>query len=462
MVNSKLRTTRLPKKYHDAVTKWRDRFIPDYKLLIDNWEKFFPKDPKFQLCAYRSCDMCSLIECGLEKGKEKYETAAAMHDSQAHHVLGQIKAQASTEFGSIQQHLHTLSRAQTEQDQFWVLRMMAEELRHGYQMLHLLLEDDWSGVAGDLDGPKLTEEILSMTTGNHVLGAFNIDFDSFVDNIVFCALIDRVGKYQLDMQKISAYKPMAESIPQMLKAEAFHLLTGVIPLRRWASEAAKGSVYVTMDAIQRSFNKWVPRGLEMFGDERGGGTNFKYGLKNKKNAEAQAEYYAEIGRLVRDLNLRYVTTRLPALGPEGAKKLITRVQHSREREQGIEYEDLLSLPHMTFFRRRGVPAFSLQGVDGETIKDVNTYLHYLTKYLPQAYLAGRDFMQYVDLLRKVAGGTLDVKTASSRSQNLRRVGGVCPCSRSVRWVKDDDGEPTDLTIAPAGSIPAGPPQSPGA
>jgi hypothetical protein len=71
-------------------------------------------------------------------------------------------------------------------------------------------------------------------------------------------------------------------------------------------------------------------------------------------------------------------------------------------------------------------------------------------------------MQYVDLLRKVDVGTLDVKTASSRSQNLRRVGGVCPCSRSVRWVKDDDGEPTDLTIAPAGSIPAGPPQSPGA
>ncbi|HBL26218.1 MAG TPA: ring oxydation complex/ phenylacetic acid degradation, partial [Acidobacteria bacterium] len=44
----------------------------------------------------------------------------------------------STEFGSIQQHRLTLARAQEEEEQFWILRMMAEELRHGYQMLHLL------------------------------------------------------------------------------------------------------------------------------------------------------------------------------------------------------------------------------------------------------------------------------------------------------------------------------------
>jgi hypothetical protein len=135
---------------------------------------------------------------GDEKGKPKYQQACAMGEEQAHHLLGAIRAQASTEFGSIQQHQLTLARAQSEQDQFWVLRMMAEELRHGYQMLHLLLEDDWSAISGQ-SGADMVEEILSMRTGSHVLGAFNIDFDSFVDNIVFCALIDRVGKYQLSM-----------------------------------------------------------------------------------------------------------------------------------------------------------------------------------------------------------------------------------------------------------------------
>src|SRR4029077_1981564 len=170
-----------------------------------------------------------------------------------------------------------------------ILRMMAEELRHGYQMLHLLVEDDWSSVSKE-SASDLFEDVLSMTTGSHLLGAFNIDFDSFVDNVVFCALIDRVGKYQLSMQKVSAYQPMAESMPKMLREEAFHLAAGVVPMRRWATAAARGDVYVTMETLGLAVAKWMPRGLEMFGDERGGGSNVRMGLKPMKNAEAQRLY----------------------------------------------------------------------------------------------------------------------------------------------------------------------------
>jgi 1,2-phenylacetyl-CoA epoxidase catalytic subunit len=267
-------TRKLPKKYHDAVLRWRDEFLPDYDFLMENWETHFPNDRRFEICAFRELGICDEIECGADKGKPKYRRACELQPEQAGHLLGAIRAQASTEFGSIQQHRLTLSRAQNEEEQFWVLRMMAEELRHGYQMLHLLIEDDWSAVTDD-SGADMLEEILSMTTGSHVLGAFNIDFDSFVDNVVFCALIDRVGKYQLAMQKISAYKPMAESMPQMLREEAFHLATGVVPMRRWATAAAKGEVFVTMQMLQKAVAKWLPRGLEMFGDERGGGTNVR-------------------------------------------------------------------------------------------------------------------------------------------------------------------------------------------
>src|SRR5262249_19925439 len=212
------RTTSLPKSYHDAVVKWRDAFMPDYQFLLGPLGKHFPHHPKFQLCAYRPLRMCTEIECGDFKGKPKYNHAAEMEPEQAHHLLGAIRAQASTEFGSIQQHRLTLARAQDEEEQFWILRMMAEELRHGYQMLHLLAEDDWSAVTQESNA-DIVDGILSMNTGSHVLGAFNIDFDSFVDNVVFCALIDRVGKYQLAMQKQSAYQPMAESMPQMLREE---------------------------------------------------------------------------------------------------------------------------------------------------------------------------------------------------------------------------------------------------
>lgn len=430
----------LPKHLHDATVKWQQTYLPDFDFLLDNWDKYFPKDEKFELCAFRELGMCNKVECGEHLGKPKSSRAADLHPDQAMHLLGAIRAQASTEFGSIQQHQLTLARAQEEEEQFWILRMMAEELRHGYQMLHLLAEDDWSSVS-DQSSADMVEEVLSMKTGSHILGAFNIDFDSFVDNVVFCALIDRVGKFQLTMQKVSAYKPMAESMPQMLREEAFHLAAGVVPLRRWMEKAAKGSIYINPADIQKAFNKWFPRGLEMFGHERGGGTNVRFGLKPMKNAEAQKLYREEVERVVRDINMRFVRARLPNLIHSEAEELLDSVLQDREPVQGIGREDLIHLPHNEFFRRRGVPSFQMTGWDGEAFSDAESYLKHLAQHLPDAYRAGRDFMHYAELLCQLDRGDLTAEEATRSMPALRRVGGVCPCSKSVRWVAEDHLSP---------------------
>ncbi len=431
--------TRIPKLYHDAVVRWQEKFLPDFDYLIDNWDRYFPKDPTFELCAYREMGMCNEIECGAMKGRSKFTRAGDMEESQTGHLLGAIKAQASTEFGSIQQHQLTLARAQNEEEQFWILRMMAEELRHGYQMFHLLLDDEWGSVS-DQAGADMVEEILSMQTGSHILGAFNIDFDSFIDNVTFCCLIDRVGKYQLSMQRISSYKPMAESMPQMLREEAFHLAAGVVPLRRWMEKAAQESVYITTADIQKAINKWLPRGLEMFGDERGGGTNVKYGLKPMKNAEAQGQYYEEVSKVVHDLNLRFIRARDPKLKAAEAATLLDRLLSEGGTIGGISWDELVHMPHIEFFRRRGVPAFKLVGWDGAEFSDTADYLDHLSKHLPDSYRAGRDFRDYVEMLERVHGGQLSADEAVRSMPSLRRVGGVCPCSRAVRWVVD---EPSD-------------------
>jgi benzoyl-CoA 2,3-epoxidase subunit B len=427
----------LEKKYHDAVEHWRRHWLPDYDLLLQNWEKYFPQDEPFCLCAKMECGTSDTVAVGDHAGEKKRTRPSELTEEEAKHLLAIIRAQASTEFGSIQQHNGTLARAQHDEDRYWVLRVMAEELRHGYQMFHLLLSQDWSKASGGVDGKQMVEEILSMGTGSHVLDAFNLEYDSFIDNICFAAVIDRVGKYQLTMQKVCAYRPMADSMPPMLREEAFHLAAGVIPLRRWAKRAAEGDPFVTMQAIQKSFNKWYPRGLEMFGDERGGDKNVRFGFKDMKNREAQEMYIEELRRMLRDINLRFLRARVPGGSPEQAEQALARIERDRVRVEGVGAEDLLRMPDPRFFRRKGEHAWTMIGVDGETFDDVDTYLRYLGTQLSDGYMASRDLILYAETLRKVKSGELTPEDAIRKMPRLKRVGGNCPCSKSVRWVVEE-------------------------
>jgi 1,2-phenylacetyl-CoA epoxidase catalytic subunit len=427
----------LEKKYHDAVEHWRRHWVPDYDQLLEQWDRYFPKDEPFCLCAKMELGTPDTITVGEQTGEKKRLAPNQLTEEQAHHLLAIIRAQASTEFGSIQQHAGTLARAQDDEDRFWVLRVMAEELRHGYQMFHLLLSQDWTGVSGGVSGREMVEEVLEMGTGSHVLDAFNLDYDSFIDNICFAALVDRVGKYQLTMQKVCAYKPMADSMPPMLREEAFHLAAGVIPLRRWAKRAAEGDPFVTMQAIQKSFNKWFPRALEMFGDERGGDTNVKFGFKDMKNRQAQDLYIEEVRRMVRDINQRYLRARFPSASLEQVEKIHDELERDHGRHDGVAWEDLLRLPDRRFFRRKGEASWTMVGLDGESFDDADSYLRYLSAQLSDGYMASRDLKLYAEGLRKVAAGDWTPQEATKRLPKLRRVGGTCPCSRAVRWVVDE-------------------------
>jgi hypothetical protein len=239
----------------------------------------------------------------------------------------------------------------------------------------------------------------------------------------------------------------------MLREEAFHLAAGVVPMRRWMEAAARGEVYVTIGMLQKTLNKWLPRGLEMFGDERGGGTNVRYGLKPMKNAEAQTQYYEEVRKVVRDLNMRFVRARVPDCGHKEAEALIAKLETEGVASQGVAPDELLRLPHQDFFRRRGVPAFSMAGADGEIYQDLAAYTRHLTQSLPESYLAGSDFRDYLEGLRQVAAGTMTPAQAAGRMPALRRVGGVCPCSKSVRWATD---EPLSASTEPAVAPSPGP------
>src|SRR5207302_7752730 len=141
----------------------------------EQWDTYFPKDEAFCLCARIEGHMPEQIEVGDRKGQPKALVPKELDPKAAEELLAIIRAQASTEFGSIQQHQATLARASDPQDQAWVLRVMAEELRHGYQMIHLLTSAAWSPVT-DTKPQAMAEDILPTNTGSPVPPPSNLEY----------------------------------------------------------------------------------------------------------------------------------------------------------------------------------------------------------------------------------------------------------------------------------------------
>jgi len=77
------------------------------------------------------------------------------------------------------------------------------------------------------------------------------------------------------------------------------------------------------------------------------------------------------------------------------------------------------------------------GTHGESYTDVDSYLRHLKQTLPEPYLHSRDLKRYLETLRDVVAGRPTVDQAMRKMPKLKRVGGMCPCSRSVRWVVED-------------------------
>lgn len=395
-------------RYHQAILDWQRRNFPELDILLAYWEKYFPGLPRFQLVAKIGELRSEVIEVGKYAGQPKIERAAEMAGNMFYTARRIIRAQCSTEFGSIEQHRMSLDTAPTEEARFEILRIMAEELRHAYQMFWVLDHDPtWKRPGHGDVAAETIEELLAMRTGTHVLDAFNIEFRDFLDNAVYTAIIDLVGKYQLDMMQIFSYAPMARSMGPMLGEEGFHMGFGRRALKELAVAATRGEGAYSLQDVQRAINKWYPRGLEMFGNERTGETAVAFGFKPKTNGQAQAEYIAEVEGIIEGVNIALVRVHHPNMPPDEARRLIREVQSSGESCKGIRPEDLLLLPDRRFFRRRGPEEYVFQPYDlrgnlltegGRPISP-EQYLAYLARVLPESYLASEDFHRYAEQLK---------------------------------------------------------------
>jgi 1,2-phenylacetyl-CoA epoxidase catalytic subunit len=389
-------------KYHEAILGWQRRNFPELGVLLQNWPKYFGRIEPFELTA--KVGTCrSEIEGGALAGRPKFERAGELQGNMFYTARDIIKAQTSTELGSIQQHRMSLETAPSEEARFDMLRIMAEELRHAYQMLWVLDHDpSWKRPGHGDVAEETIEALLAMDLGTHVLDAFNIPFDSFLDNVIYTMCIDLVGKYQLDMQKIFSYAPMARSMGPMFGEESFHLGSGRKYLKQIAVDAACGRGNYGIPDIQRCLNQWYPRGLEMFGNENGGQTAVTFGFKDKFNGEAQADYAREVERVILHTNVAIASALAPHLEGEAAKEAVERILTTRESFRGIAPESLILLPSRLFFRSRGPQEMIFQPYDlygrlltlqGKPISP-HQYLEDLRQNLPEKYASGREFEKY--------------------------------------------------------------------
>ncbi len=404
-----LTTTTITQKYHDAIVDWQERNFPELDILMKHWDDYFKGVPPFQLVAKVGGLKSNIVEVGQYAGNKRFEHAKEMVGNAFFSARDIVRAQCSTELGSIQQHRLTLDKAVSDKAKFAVLRIMAEELRHAYQMFWVLDQDPTWKKPGLGDVAKQTiEELLSMELGGHVLDAFNIDFNDFLDNVTYATVIDLVGKYQLDMQQVFSYAPMARSMGPMLQEEAFHIGSGRKLLKEISQMAARGEGDYSIEDVQRAMNLWFPRGLEMFGNEQGGETAVTFGFKDKRNGTAQSEYVEEVRGVVRNVNVAIVQEHIPSVSREEAHSLIDEIEKSRDPKRGIRLEDLIAVPDLKFFRKRGPEEviFKPYAIRGELLTErgaplsPDEYLRYLSTVLPAKFIGSREYNKYVDQMRE--------------------------------------------------------------
>ena len=99
-----------------------------------------------------------------------------------------------------------------------------------------------------------------------------------------------------------------------------------------------------------------------------------------------------------------VLQRLPGVSREDARAVVAEIERSGDPSRGVKPEDILFLPDVKFFRKRGLDEiifkpYDTSGVliteDGKPVSQEN-YNQYLSKVLPAKFVGSREFGKYLE------------------------------------------------------------------
>ncbi len=281
------------------------------------------------------------INFGRFAGQRKWERVSEIPDQEIRDELFRlIIYQADPEIRSVEQSRHLVDNAPTEFDRQRMLRHIAEETRHGWQMAYLMVT--YFGEDGRRESRALLER--RATRGESLIGVFNIRLN-WLEVFAWHNWSDRLGKFQLKMLADSAFAPLARSIPPMLTEEGFHLLIGYQGMQRTLLGR------VPLDVQQRYTNRILSASYDGFGSElsRHAERTYEWGLKApyvdpgrageplepvRLNEVARRVFVQEVDGIIRTMN------RL--LPPDGPKLHLTDPRFNRHNGP---YKDQRYDPH---------------------------------------------------------------------------------------------------------------------
>ncbi len=310
------------------------------------------------------------IEFGDFAGSNRWNRVNQIPNQQMRDSLLQlIFVQGDTEFASTEQQRRLLDNVPHDYDRYAAVRIMLEEMRHGMQMAHILI--DQFGSSGKLEARKLLErrasEAFPDAKNPRLLGAFNQAVDHWIDFYAYTCFVDRDGKYQLGMLKPCGFGPLARSAGPMLQEEAFHLGTGNDGLTR-IIKAGK----VPSRILQKFVNKWISCAMDLFGKDESSTAEWGYVWSLKARFDEDKQRKAEN----MDFDRKELNHHNRMLYFTEVTDIVNRLN-----KHLAEGEPELKVPHERFNRSIGRYAEGNYSVTGEELSDED-YAKHLAEVLP--------------------------------------------------------------------------------
>jgi hypothetical protein len=126
----------------------------------------------------------------------------------------------------------------------------------------------------------------------------------------------------------------------------------------------------------------------------------------RNNGTAQAEYHGEVREVLELINVAIVQQKVKDITAPDARSLVREVQDTGETIKGVKPEDLLFVPDVKFYRKRGMEEvvympYDVRGnlltEDGKPISG-EQYLAYLATVLPDYFMKTKEFTSYREAL----------------------------------------------------------------